>query len=266
MSRVVDKNCSFGFSLVELLVVVAVLAVLLAIALPAVAGARRDGLRAKALVQARSLSTAVLAYSIDSQGKPPALFRPAIEFAGVHPPQVWSRNGVDTFGWWFSSTYAYQRMLRESSSDLPVASPRTPEPILELSNDNDPQHFPLTESLYADPALFSTGTSSVGVHLMKLQRMDDIVYPSKKGIIQQIAAYYEPGARDPSNPNGTLALWSLSNVPGAVVWGDLSGSREFQGRLLPGVPNSLDHVLISEGQSVPIPIARTRNGIAGHDR
>ena len=57
-----------GFTLVELLVVVAVVAVLLSVALPAIAGVRSAGARARELAAARSLVAAWQSYSHDSGG------------------------------------------------------------------------------------------------------------------------------------------------------------------------------------------------------
>lgn len=67
-----DRNdCSCGFTLIELLVVISIMAVLLALLLPALASTRHASRRAICLANLRQLGVAIHAYSDDFEGKIP---------------------------------------------------------------------------------------------------------------------------------------------------------------------------------------------------
>jgi prepilin-type N-terminal cleavage/methylation domain-containing protein/prepilin-type processing-associated H-X9-DG protein len=62
-----------GFTLVELLVVIAVLALLAAVAVPAVNGAMESGLRSKCAANMRSIGTGLHLYAAENNGKLPSI-------------------------------------------------------------------------------------------------------------------------------------------------------------------------------------------------
>src|SRR5437868_3435057 len=64
-----------GFTLVELLVVIGVIALLISILLPTLNRAREAGFKLKCLSNLRQLGLALLAYENDNQGKFPATAR-----------------------------------------------------------------------------------------------------------------------------------------------------------------------------------------------
>ncbi|MEO0475637.1 MAG: prepilin-type N-terminal cleavage/methylation domain-containing protein [Planctomycetota bacterium] len=81
-----------GFTLIELLVVISIIALLIAILLPALSAARENGVRTQCLGKATQIATATFAYAADTDGK-------LIPMTGVDdgpaPDAGWSPTGMD---------------------------------------------------------------------------------------------------------------------------------------------------------------------------
>lgn len=82
MSRPHARLTNTGFTLVELLVVVAIIALLIAILLPSLAAARETARRSVCAGQMRSIFTALLAYEADHRAFPPGLDNMGCVMAG----------------------------------------------------------------------------------------------------------------------------------------------------------------------------------------
>ncbi len=77
-----------GFTLIELLVVISIVALLVAILLPALSGAKRAALRSVCLSNTRQIGVASMAYASDYDNKMP----PAIDYAGYPNLTTWDRS------------------------------------------------------------------------------------------------------------------------------------------------------------------------------
>src|SRR3954470_2096393 len=95
-----------GFTLVELLVVIGIIAVLVGILLPALSSARRQAAATKCLASLREIGNAMQMYAIDSKGwYPPGQLQTA---SGV----VYNIDGVDypasgSYAYWFQFLAKY---------------------------------------------------------------------------------------------------------------------------------------------------------------
>src|SRR5687768_15260094 len=77
-----------GFTLVELLVVIGIIAILLGILLPTITGARRQAAVVQCSSNMKQIATAMLMYIQDNKGKhPPVRLRPV--------------DGMYKYGWWW---------------------------------------------------------------------------------------------------------------------------------------------------------------------
>jgi prepilin-type N-terminal cleavage/methylation domain-containing protein len=260
----IHRLCT-GFTLVEILVALGVLAVIIAMLIPAIVATRRSGLRSQSLVQCKGIAMGLFAYANDYSDLPPAIFRPQVQFLNVDPAQEWTDGVVTRRGFWFTNSYSYPAALRPFAPGLNTISPRTPDEVIKQLPPGVTNHYLLTETLYAAPALFTL--SAPVPSLLKPQEISKVTYPSRKGLLQQVEVYFEPKARDDSSPNGVRSHWASTNVLGAIAWADASASMEYQGLLQPGISNPYDPLWFdSGGFSTPIPILRTREGIFGVDR
>lgn len=83
-----------AFTIIELVVIIAIIAVLIALLLPAMAGARESALRTKSTVNVRSIHMALTTFGQQNNGYYPGVDRfgrvidPLADFSGGHQPRV----------------------------------------------------------------------------------------------------------------------------------------------------------------------------------
>lgn len=79
------RSIRSGFTLIELMVVIAIIAILAAILFPAFAGARESARRSSTMTNMSKLAQAVTAYELDNREYPEYLFGPAVSKADGTP-------------------------------------------------------------------------------------------------------------------------------------------------------------------------------------
>src|SRR4051812_18489104 len=88
--RLLDRR--YGFTLLELLIVVGIIAALLAILLPTLGRMRETARRVRCLANLRQLGTALLAYTADNNGHYPF----HADIGGAHPEDwIWWQASRD---------------------------------------------------------------------------------------------------------------------------------------------------------------------------
>jgi len=102
-----------GFTLVELLVVIGIIAVLIGILLPTLIGARRAAYTVQCSSNMKQLATAMLMYVQDNKGKFPAAA--SDEVAGITPPG----------GWWWPDTLVQSNYIKGSNLNVYKKTPST---------------------------------------------------------------------------------------------------------------------------------------------
>ena len=90
-----------GFTLVELLIVIGIIAVLISMLLPMVAKVREQGKQVQCLSNLRSLGTAMLSYAADNDNYLPATSRCVVDGNGKYPMNDWvwwQQNRIPSYG------------------------------------------------------------------------------------------------------------------------------------------------------------------------
>src|SRR6478672_1150699 len=99
------KRIGNGFTLVELLVVIGIIAVLIGILLPALNKARRSAATVQCSSNMKQIATAMLQYIQNSKGKFPPSGAPAI--ANVYP-----------YGWWWPNELVRGRYIDAKNTNV----------------------------------------------------------------------------------------------------------------------------------------------------
>jgi prepilin-type N-terminal cleavage/methylation domain-containing protein/prepilin-type processing-associated H-X9-DG protein len=191
-----------GFTLVELLVVIAVLAVLIALLLPAVNRARESARQAVCSSNLRQLAGAMLAYTADNDGAFPF----SAEVGNVHPEDwIWWQRGRDPRK---SAIAKYFNHYDESYFRCP--SDRMDRPRILT----DPYNYSYTMnedfSSYYYPALRLSKVQSPAMKIMVLEEdettLDDGNYnPTYVPLPNYLAARHDKGRQTPDS-RGNVAL------------------------------------------------------------
>lgn len=224
-----------GFSLVELLVVIAVIGLIIGITLPALAGARLRGLALKSQANVRSLTELLLVRSSEVGGYFPG---PDTHDDGPEYQSVLS------YWHWFADWPRYAGM-----NDLLL----TPELLISPGTPYDPgQWVPIiyaSNSMIGDPKLWSGQAFPFEkrLSLRKSQRVSSVAFPSHKGLLIDFHSIWN--RKDFGKPT----------FRHAIGFADGSADLMRKADALPGVENVDGFGWHDE------PIIETANGVLGRD-
>ena len=224
-----------GFTIVELLVTIAVIAVLMSILLPALAGSKRAAERTRWLANQREASRTVRVYAGDYEDSFPSWGVPRTNLA----PLETDRETYEFFWWaqmdqWglFLTAVGYDGWL----SMGPEAGPGVfTSEATDFGRDTRSSHI-MAGAAFAEPVRFSAEQPDTSVLVHTALRYSDVRFPSAKGVLL-----------GPGPPSGGPILVSFADGHSAVHQHD---------QLPKGVRN------MPYG---PIPVLTTIDGVLGRD-
>lgn len=251
-----------GFSLPELLVVLGIIAILIALALPALRGARTSARSMVGISNIRQFGIIVADYTA-TWSSVPAILPPLYSSDPEDEISVTTEWGTFSGIWWHNPHW-FHFTLDEMPPASVLNDPGHPAIDIEAELDRigaPTSDYSISEAFYADPVYWNRDTQT-GPLQWHTQTLDRVRYPSQKAFMAQTTVYDVPGY-----PNGYMAC-CIDEVESSVLWSDLSSTREIQARLMTGMPNFYDvrrdppPQVWARGE----PIHNTTDGILGRDR
>jgi len=261
-----------AFSIVELIASIAVLAVLVAIAVPALNAARNSAIAATCLSHTRDCATMIQTYQTDHDGFFPisadtqSVFD-AFDWGGQRLPydsQIghWPHAIRSSHGgpkveptWLCPSGVKYESYFRSRSATETLRS--TPQSATIASD------FFLARGAISDPARWTPDADLLDAPLLRAVRGAEVTFPSAKGILVEWTSFHQlrgVSAHDAQfDTSLQLGHPEASNTPRHVSFADGSAARVRDGPdLFPGV---------SPGSDEPgKPVLNTLHGVRGRDR
>lgn len=218
-----------AFSLIELLAVIAIVGVLIALAIPALASARRTALFTKSMSDTRQMVNMLAIYTKDNRDTHPYIV--AGQFEGLtHLEPVGPNNGISPGAhirrW-------HMALMDDQAGILDMVYPQIdfwPDMRIRADESGDYSASVIaTAALFAAPGYFSD-TQPIHDHQLRATRASEIRYPSHKMILynwsstwlnpQDIIENDEDGSRTRSTysfGDGSVGLLSISEIDGPFV-------------------------------------------------
>jgi prepilin-type N-terminal cleavage/methylation domain-containing protein len=228
-----------AFTLIELIVVIAIVAVLIAIVLPALGHAKRSGKSAERLSAVRQCLSATTQYADSAAGYLPFLATPGAPELGVFPDGDWGDSLPPSY--FRGQSQLWPTALLGQGMDLSHL-PESSRP------DSGPErvhtYFWMTHAAVAQPEYWLHGDPPNNPSLFSGVRLSGATFPSAKGLIGFVGwtaqeaeslSAWEVGMAD-----GSAALRSVHDPPlqvdgpyrpfGAVDWRVLTTLEGIRGR------------------------------------
>lgn len=198
-----------GFTLIETIVVVGIVVLLIAVLLPALAGAWRHGRSTRSLSSLRQSHLAVAQYAEGARGFMPYLAQPGDPDAGTLPAEDWGDDPTPSY---FRGQMAlWPTSLLRQGFDLSM--------LPEFSQPKDgPQRLStylwMTHAAVARPEYWVGDDPPLSMALFAGVRFDEALYPSKKGLFGDVG-HLEEGSNtwDVGFCDGSAASKSLQDPP-----------------------------------------------------
>lgn len=213
-----DHTLRLGVTLIELLVSIAIIAILAGLAIPGLRSVREKGQRLKCMTHIRSMGDMVQIYTLSNRDSFPTWADPSVNYNAQ--PERWAQYTYQIFGT-FEST-RWQQFTGFSSDSETMYCPANQWHPDWYQNVAAPDYV-LSSSVYIDPSYlnpdieYSVYSQRLGA---RTQRISTTRYPSSKAGVYELSVWHGwGGVFEPDVPVGDLSYWQ-SPQPGSVWFMD----------------------------------------------
>ena len=206
------SSAQSGFTILELLVSIGIVAVLLALLLPALGKAKKQGIVARTLSAMRQCSNGITQYANEEADFLPYMGTPDHPEEGIWPDEDWGYWGAPEY--FKGQSGLWPNTLLDHGIDLTGISPEVYDPTEVFAPyDTGPKriatYYWLTNSAHARPEFWVGQDPPLdSSHLYRGVRMGEVVYPSHKGLLADVGHF----VTDQPSEN-----WAVAFFDGSVV-------------------------------------------------
>lgn len=240
-----------GVTVVELLVVIVILSIVLAIVIPALAGARRQARTVTNTSMLRQAHAALVMYAGDYRDHFPYLATPGEPEAPIRIGQVVVRDGYFGAQMKYWTALIAPAYLDAAPKTLALSERRQQPAIGSQGEGLYTSRYWLTHAAVARPAWWDDASGAPPPELADLRgmRLTDVAYPSEKGLLLDVKAGVFDGA--PDAPDGNAYIGIADGAARGENWEQLIEA----GRYVDQRPYG----------AIAWPVLSTRFGLAGKD-
>lgn len=238
----------YGITLVEMLVVIAVVGVLVGLMIPALGAARRAGIRTKCTTHSSQCSFAILAYTVDARDMFPMFASPAadpaFENGGIGLPYSYQAMhwpiaagaylgpGVIRPAQLCPGSPVYRACFRDGDADYLTSYPPSYVHTAE---------YWFSYTLFSDPTMWLASGPGDIPRLRRSVGVPEVLFPSAKGMLIEPWAFHAAPGADSTNdrislfaPDGLSIGRSVARVDGST--GQVRADELVPGRDPSGTP------------------------------
>lgn len=253
-----------GITLLELLVSVSIIAVLLALAAPALFSTRGAAREKQCLATLRGVGQATHVWANDHRGAFPHLGTPGQLY------NVWTDPESGTIHGWFDNSWSWTISMRGYLDARQRVCPW--HPSLDSPNMSEEHHtgsnYALSSALYTNWAMWKETNPITTMDQLRPVRVAEVAHPSRKAMFVEFIPFHLAGFdQEAYTAVSLVGAWGRlrHGVNTALVDGSARSPRM---NTLESGPRPPDPFLLDpkdEGDFMPFPLITTRDGFLGAD-
>ena len=217
MSSQKDAGCRSAFTLIETLVVIAIVAILLALIVPALAQVRREGKKTVCLANGRQVYSVLATYTQDSRSYFPSF----VSDRNPPPDQNNSWYGLQSYRLLSSDAWVrYSGLDRRSRF---AQCPSKPWEAIVIDDKWFLTSFVLSATTLISPAYLSptlTPSEWRATAGARVQRIDAVTFPSDKVWTYELSVWHGWTGAPPPGRDWSARQYTGSLAPGTVAFMD----------------------------------------------